>query len=111
MTSQEAQQLLGQAQVYQQQVQGIMSQKELLNTQLMELEKAIEELDKTKEKEVYKISGPILLKTVKSEVKKDLKEKKEMINTRLKSLETSEKKVKEKIDVLRQKLSKGPSAG
>jgi len=44
-TDKDAQQLLGQAQLYQQQMQGIMGQKELLNMQLTEIDKALEALD------------------------------------------------------------------
>jgi len=111
MASEEAQQILGQAQIYQQQIQGIMAQKEMLASQIAEIDKALEELANTKEKQVYRISGPILLKTGKNKVKKELEDKKEMINLRLKSLEKSEKKAKEKVDVLRQKLTKSASAG
>jgi len=111
MVSEQAQQLLGQAQIYQQQMQGILTQKEMLSAQLMEIEKALDELGKTKETQVYRISGPILIKSSKNEVKKELEEKKEMMGLRIKSLEKSEKKVKEKIGVLRDKLSKSPTAG
>ncbi len=110
MASEQAQQLLGQAQIYQQQMQGILTQKEIMSTQLVEIEKAIDELGKTKEKQVYRISGPILIKSSKSEVKKDLEEKKNLIAMRVKSLEKSEDKIKEKMGVLREKLTKA-SAG
>ncbi len=97
-------------QVYQQQIQGILAQKDMLNTQLMEMEKASEELGKTKETYVYRIAGPIIIKTKKTEVKKDVEEKKEMIELRMKSLEKSEKKIKEKFFAIRDKLNE-KSAG
>lgn len=102
----QSQQLLQQAQVYQQQIQGISAQKEAFNMQIMEISNAVEQLEKTKEKDVYKASGPLLIKESKESVKKDLEEKKELLNTRLKVLEKSEQKLKAKIDELRERLSK-----
>lgn len=105
MVSEQAQQLLNQAQAYQQQLQAILTQKETLNFQLMEIKKALEEMEKSSEKEIYRISGPILIKTNKEETKKDLKEKEELINLRVKTLEKSEAKIKSQIEGLRAKLS------
>jgi prefoldin beta subunit len=102
----EAQQLLMQAQLCQQQMQSIMAQKETLKVQQLEIKKALEEMGKSAEPHVYKASGPILIKSPKEDVKKDLADKDEFIKTRLQTLERSEKKVKEKIDELREKLSK-----
>ncbi len=101
----ETQQLLEQAQVYQQQIQGIITQKETMNMQLLEMKNALEELEKSKETEVYKLSGPVLIKAKKTEVEKDLKEKKEIIGVRVKTLEKSEARIKAKIEELRHKLT------
>lgn len=106
VSEEQAQQMLAQAQIYQQQMQSIITQKETLRLQQAEIKKAIEEMDKTQEKHVYKASGPILIKASKDDVKKELSEKSELIATRLQTLERSEKKVREKIDELREKLSK-----
>lgn len=103
--SDEIQHLLEQAQVYQQQIQGVITQKETLKMQVMEIDKALEELGKSKETEVYKLSGPVLIKTKKSDAEKDLKEKKETVDLRVKSLEKSEARLKEKIEELRKKLT------
>ena len=104
MTSQQVQQLLVQAQSYQQQIQNIIAQKETLKLQETEIKKALDELEKTQEENVYKISGPILVKTSKEEVVKELKDKHELIQARIKTLERSEEKMKEKIEELREKL-------
>ncbi len=106
MVSEQAQQLLGQAQVYQQQVQGIMAQKNALSLQVTEIKKALEDLERVKETEVYKISGPILIKTKKSDVKKELNEKLDIISTRIKTLERGEKKTKTRIEEIRDKITK-----
>ena len=98
-------QLLNQAQLYQQQMQGIAAQKEALNMQLLELSSALDELEKA-EGTVYKIAGPLIIKSAKDEVRKDMAEKKELIRTRLKVLEKSEKRIREKVDELRERVSK-----
>jgi len=104
--SKNVQQLLGQAQLYQQQMQSILNQKELISMQVMEIDKALEALETTKENEVFKISGPILIKTGKALVKKELKEKKEAISLRIKSLEKGENRMKAQMEELRARLSK-----
>jgi prefoldin beta subunit len=106
VTQEQAQQILVQAQAFQQQMQSILSQKETLRIQQIEIKKALEEMEKSAEASVYKASGPILIKSPKEDVKKELSEKDEFISTRLQTLERSEKKVKEKIEELREKLSK-----
>ena len=106
VTQEQAQHLLGQAQVYQQQMQSIMAQKETLKVQQLDIKRALEEIGKSAEGQVYKASGPILIKSSAEDVKKELSEKDEFITTRLQTLERSEKKVKEKIEELREKLSK-----
>jgi len=106
MISEKTRELLTKAQSYQQQIQLLMAQKEAINAQLIELKKALEELRKTKETEVYRISGPILLKSKKPEVEKDLKEKENLLSGRLKTIETNEKSVKGKLDELREDISK-----
>lgn len=101
----DAQQLLGQAQLYQQQLQGIMAQKEVLTMQLSEIDKALEALEATKEKEVFKIAGPVLIKEGKAGVKTELKEKRDAISLRAKGLEKTEKKLKTQLEGFRAKLS------
>jgi prefoldin beta subunit len=106
MVSEQLQQLFNQVQLYQQQMQAVLAQKESLSLQSSEIKKALEELEKSKAKDAYKISGPILIKSTNTEIKKDLKEKQESIGLRVKSLEKTEKMVGEKIDDLKVKLEK-----
>ncbi len=105
LTQQQAQQFLLQAQVYQQQMQNIIAQKEALRVQELEIKKASEELAKSKERSVYKISGTILIKASREEVSRDLKEKQETIATRMATLEKSENSIKDRIEEIRKKLS------
>ncbi len=92
-----AQQILIEMQAFQQQIQAVLIQKESLNIQNAEMDKALEEMEKTAEKEVFKIVGPVLIKASKEDVKKEFEEKKELIDVRLKSLKKQEDRLKEKI--------------
>ncbi|MBI4020513.1 MAG: prefoldin subunit beta [Candidatus Aenigmarchaeota archaeon] len=100
-----AQNLREQAQVYQQQIASIMAQKENLSLQLLEIRRALGELEKASG-EVYRVAGPILIKSDVPSVKKDLKEKEDMLDLRLKTLEKGEKRMTAKMEELRGKLSK-----
>ena len=92
------QQLIGQAQVYQQQAQLYAAQRETLNLQMLEIEKALKELETTKEDKIYKISGPILIRAGKEDVGKELQEKKDFLSLKVQTLEKSEQKIKEKLE-------------
>jgi len=101
----QAQQLLVQLQTFQQHLQAVLLQKESLTIQKVEIEKALEELDKAKEGEdVYKAVGPILIKSTKKTMQKELKEKNETNELRLKSLGRQENKIKEKAKETQDKL-------
>lgn len=101
----EAQQLLIQMQTFQQQYQGIAVQKEAMSLQKLEFEKALEELGKAKENEdVYKAVGPVLVKSTKSVLSRELGERKETIDLRLKALDKQEEKLKEKLKEIQVKL-------
>jgi len=100
-----AQQSLIQMQTFQQQHQAIAMQKEALSMQKLEIEKALEELGKAKDgEEVYKAVGPILVKSTKSELNRELGERKETIDLRLNALDKQEDKVKERLRELQGKL-------
>ncbi len=106
MVSKDAQHLLMQAQQYQQQLQMVMTQKETLNLQLVETSKALEELSKPGKDEVYKITGPVLIKVSREEARKDLRSKKDLAMVRMKAIEKSETGLKEKLEEFRGKLAK-----
>jgi prefoldin beta subunit len=105
MVTQQNQQLLAQGGMYQQQLQVVIAQKDSLGAQLLEIDKALQELGKTKEKTVYKISGPVLVKTATKEAKDELEEKKKFIELKIKTLEKSEKTLKEKLEGISKQLS------
>ena len=100
----EAQQMLMDLQTFQQQMQTVMIQKESLNVQNIEIEKALEELKKTTNEDVYKAVGPILIKSTKKELEKELSEKKETLDLRLKSLQKQEDRLKERLKSSQEKF-------
>ena len=102
--SPEAQQVLIELQTFQQQMQTVLIQKESLSIQSMEIDKALEELEKTKHNDVFKAIGPILIKSTKKDLTKELNEKKETIDLRLKSLQKQENRVKEKLKESQEKF-------
>jgi len=95
--SPEAQKLLMKFQTLQQQFQAVAMQKETFTMQKVELGKAVEELKTSNTDDVYKTVGPILIKSTKVDLEKELGEKLETIDLRLKSLETQEETFKEKL--------------
>jgi len=101
---QQTRDLVKQFQNYQQQLQAIMLQKESLRLQQIEVENALEELEIGKEKEGYKIVGSIMIKKSVKDLKKELKEKNDNINLRLKTIERTENKLTERLRELQGKL-------
>lgn len=102
----EAQQILIELQTFQQQMQTVIIQRESLSLQNIEIDKALEELGKTKGEDVYKAVGPILVKSTKDELEKELKERKETIDLRLKSLKKQEERLRERLKGSQEKLEK-----
>ncbi|MBR9682107.1 MAG: prefoldin subunit beta [Candidatus Aenigmarchaeota archaeon] len=101
----DAQKYLMELQTIQAQLQNIAIQKETFTIQNIEIEKALEELAKTDDNEdVFKAVGPILIKTNKADMVKELKEKQETAEVRLKSLEKQEAEFQGKIQAGQQKL-------
>ena len=89
----------------QQNLQAIMMQKQQLEAESIEIEKATEELKKSEESEaIYKSVGPLLIKTKKDDTLKELDEKKDLANTRLVVLGKQETRVKENLKEVENKI-------
>jgi prefoldin beta subunit len=99
---------LAQFQHMQQQIQVISSQKFQLEAQLRDTERAMAELEKTsKDTPIYKSVGSLMVRAEdKESVEKELSEKKETIDIRIKALDRQEKSLIEKYQALQQELSK-----
>ena len=93
----ELEELVQQIEVQNQQLQSIMLQKQTLMIQDREIEKALEELKNEGNQEIYKSVGPILVKTEKGSVTKELEETREEIELKIKTLEKQEKRFKDKL--------------
>lgn len=96
MNEEDIENIIGQMKIHNQQLQAIMMQLQSISLQNREIEKALEELDKSGD-EVYKSIGPILVKSKKDDIKKELEENKVDNELRIKTLEKQEKKIKEKM--------------
>ena len=82
----------------QQSLQSILLQKQQLEMEQIDSEKAIEELKKASDDEtVYKHTGSILIKSTKKVLISELEERKELANTRTTVLAKQEARVKESI--------------
>ncbi len=92
--SKEAEENINQLQLLEQGLQTFLVQKQQFQTQLIEVESALKELETAKES--YKIIGNIMVQADKENLKKELESKKEMLNIRIKTLEKQEKQIKEK---------------
>jgi len=102
--SEETKNLIAQFQNYQQQLQNILIQKESLKLQTIEVERALEELNTTKQTTAYKITGQIMISKPVEELKKELSETKENIGIRIKSLEKTESRIDERLKDLQTTL-------
>jgi len=82
----------------QQNLQSIMTQKQHLEMEKIETEKALEELKKiTDDDTVYKHAGSILIKSTRQELIDELEERKELAKTRSTVLEKQESRIKESL--------------
>ena len=89
----------------QQNLQAVLAQKQQVELELGETEKALEELVKTSDGEsVYKFAGNLLVKVKKEDVMKELNEKKELANTRKMVLAKQESRFRESLKDLQTKI-------
>ncbi|MFZ0647359.1 MAG: prefoldin subunit beta, partial [Nitrososphaeraceae archaeon] len=89
---------LSRLQQLQQNLQAIMMQKQQVELEIVETDRALEELRKLEgDNPVYKGAGPLLIKANKDDVLKELEEKKELSNTRLTVLGKQETRVKDNL--------------
>ncbi len=95
---------LKQLQILEQSLHSVLMQKQQFQTQLIEIESALSELEKTDI--AYKIVGNIMVASKKSELKKDLEAKKELFGARIRILDKQEQKLKEDAGNLQKQLLK-----
>lgn len=111
---------LSRLQQLQQNLQAIMMQKQQVELEIVETDRALEELKKLEgdKNSIYKGAGPLLIKARKEDVLKELEEKKELSNTRVTVLGKQETRVKDnlkevenKINTMIRQMQSGASGG
>ena len=89
----------------QQNLQAVLAQKQQVELELGETEKALAELGKAADSEaVYKFAGNLLVKVKKEDVLKELTERKELANTRKMVLVKQESRFRESLKDLQTKI-------
>ena len=89
----------------QQNLQAVLAQKQQVELELGETEKALEELGRVSDSEaVYKFAGNLLVKVKKEDMVKELSEKKELANTRKMVLAKQEARFRESLKDLQTKI-------
>ncbi|MFP4111557.1 MAG: prefoldin subunit beta [Candidatus Woesearchaeota archaeon] len=102
--SQETQEKINELQMAEQTLQSYLNQKQAFQSQKLEIESALKELENTNS--AYKIIGNIMIKNSKDDLKKDLDEKNERMSLRIKSIEKQENSLKEKTQAIQQDILK-----
>jgi prefoldin beta subunit len=109
------QEQVGRLQQLQQNLQSIMGQKQHLEMEQLETERALEILKKADDNDaVFKNAGSILIKSTKTTLIAELEEKKELANTRITVLSKQETRVKENLkeaEIKIKEMLRGPSDG
>ncbi|MBT3406293.1 prefoldin subunit beta [Candidatus Woesearchaeota archaeon] len=98
----EAQEKIQQLQLIEQNLQNFLVQKQSFQSQMLEVDSALNEIEKTDE--AYKIVGNIMVASKKDELKKDLEAKKESTELRIKTIETQEEKLREKAEAMQKEV-------
>lgn len=83
---------------------GLSAQKQQSSVQVELTKSALEELSKTKEKTVYKIIGNVLFPKDAEEMEKELKDRKDSLELRLKTIEKQEDTLLKKLKSIQTKL-------
>ena len=98
----------------QQTLQSVVTQKQQLELELSETDKALGELEKaTDETPIYKSVGSILVKSNRQTLLTELKERKELLTTRVTVLGKQEERTRERLKESQEKLQErlqGPKA-
>ena len=101
----ETQQKIKQLQIFEQNFQTMLMQKQAFQMELTETENALSEIAQSKG-EVYKMIGQIMIKTDKNKVESELKRKQELLSIRLKTLEKQESELTGQLEDLRTEIMK-----
>ena len=87
---------MNQLQLLQQNLQNLLLQKQQLESQVAEIDSALQEIEKTEK--AYKIIGKVMIACSKPELLADLKEKKELAQVRLQNITRQEEQLKKRFE-------------
>ncbi len=93
--------------ILEQNLQGILFQKQAFTMEIDETVSALNELEKSGD-EVYKLIGQLMIKTDKSKIKEELSEKNKILHLKMKTLEKQEAYLNEKLSKIQEDIN--PSA-
>lgn len=99
----ETQEKIAQLQMIEHSLNNFISQKQNFQSQVLEIENALNEMQNCKGK-IYKITGNVMFESEKESLSKDLKEKKDLLDIRIKSLEKQETALEEKAKTLQSEV-------
>ncbi len=85
-----------------QSLQQFLTKKQGFQSQLVEIDSALSELEKTEK--AYKIVGNVMVSANKDELLKDMKEKKDIAELRIKTLEKQEEKLRKETQELQKEV-------
>lgn len=102
---QETQEKIQQLQIFEQSLQNLLLQKQAFQIELSETENALKEIEKTKD-DVYKLIGQVMIKASKQEIEKEFKQKKDILNLRVKSIDKQETQIRGELEKLREEVIK-----
>lgn len=91
-------------QILEQNLQNLMLQRQAFQMELSETELALNELNKSKEDDSYKIVGQLMIKFPKSKIIEELTNKKKILDLRLNAIEKQEESLSKNIEKIREKL-------
>ena len=92
-------------QILEQNLQGLMMQKQVVNLELNEVSNSLEEVKNTSG-DVYRVLGQVMIKSTKEKVQKDLDEKLKILELRASSIDKQEKLFMSKAEELKKEVGK-----
>ena len=100
---QETQKKIQGLQMLEQGYQNIVFQKQSFQVEVNETNTALSEVEKSKP-DVFRVLGQVMVKADKNSLKKELKEKADLLNLRMKTVERQELQMREEIERLRSEI-------
>ncbi|MFW6386266.1 MAG: prefoldin subunit [Candidatus Hadarchaeota archaeon] len=108
----QAQEMIEELQERKKQLQQINEQRNRFKFEQKRTEKALEAINNAEEeKEVFKVVGPVGIKSTQKELKEELSEDKDKIEAKLSSMGKKEEKIREEAEGKQQKLREMMSGG